>query len=67
MSAIHCDDCRHYVDSQPGLCTAAELGEVLETPANPADKSACCFCDAVRDMKHACGHAARWFKKKEPT
>lgn len=54
-----CGDCAHVVASLEDWCAAPQLAHHLDTSAG--HQNAMTPCEGVRDFKHACGHAARWF------
>lgn len=58
-----CADCTHSIDQGGRWCVAPQLAEYLDS--SQGHKNEITPCEGVRDFKHACGHAARWFQARE--
>lgn len=58
-----CEDCGHCVtDVVNWWCTAPQLADILDDQMH--EKNTITHAQAARDVKMACGHAARWFVQK---
>lgn len=65
MTPINCIDCVHVVPmAAVTLCQAPQLADLID-PAGPDGDTQLSLCQCARSFRHACGHGARWFVKRE--